>query len=265
MTPRLRGFLWSRRSRRIVIAAGITVVAIASLTVAAAGALARERPAWWRTIRPDDRQTIAAAERVERVFTAELTRVRPTDPAIQWPGPGPWRSEPWVLELDAMDVNAWLCTRLPGWLAAQGDADAWPGGLGEVQVDFASPSVRIGATIRVSGRDQVISATLAPQVRHDAARPGDDGALWAPASWVHVGRLSIPASWVIDADAAHRGYVPKELRALPETTAMFKALAGQGPLRDDASIRVGDGRRVRVLAIEPRGKTIRLTCRTELE
>jgi hypothetical protein len=74
-----------------------------------------------------------------------------------------------------------------------------------------------------------------------------------------------PASWVIDGDDARRGYVPKELRALPETTAMFKALAGEGPLRDDASIRVGDGRRVRVLAIEPRGETLRLICRTELE
>lgn len=255
MPRRLLHALVSRRARRWAALSGLGVVAVIFLLAAAAAVLSRESPAWWRTVRRDDPATIEVARHVEDALTRLLTRGRPMEPADE---PGEWQSEPWSFRVHAGEANAWLNVRLRMWLANRDEAFAWPEELGEVQVDFHDGKVRLGASVRIGGRDQIISATLDPRLA--------EGSLYTPAEWVSVGRLAVPASWVLEAAGPDAGgYVPRKLRGLPETDAMFQAFLGAAPMFRNAVIKLGDGRRVRVLDIRPDAGALVVRCRTEFQ
>lgn len=234
------------------------VVAVSSLAVLASLALIRESPDWWRTVRRDDPRTIRAAQDVEDALMSDFSAVRPTDPSFVPNEPGQWRSEPWTIRVEASEANAWLNVRLPKWLANREEEFRWPEEVSELQVDFDQGVLRIGARVRISGQEQIVSATIRPAL-------ADDGSLTAPARWVHVGRLAVPASWVLSAAEGNAArYIPRSVAGLPETDAMLKAFQGLGPVVSNAVVRLGDGRRVRLLRIEPRDGALVLTCQTEV-
>jgi hypothetical protein len=88
--------------------------------------------------------------------------------------------------------------------------------------------------------------------------------LWLEPSRVEIGELSVNASWVVQrAQRAMRQVVPEEMQALPQVQAVLSAARGETPLVSRPVIRLPDGRRVRILAIEPEGKRLIVTCRTE--
>jgi hypothetical protein len=240
------------------VAGGLAVVALGSIGALAALALIRESPDWWRTVRRDDPRTIQAAQGIEdRVFNG-LYAARPTDPAFVPETQGQWRSEPWTIRVEAADANAWLNVRLPKWLANREEGFRWPDEISEIQVDFDRGALRIGARITMGGQEQVVSATVEPQLN-------TDGSLSAPATWVHVGRLAVPASWVLEHTEQNAArYMPKSVAKLPETEAMLKAFLGQLPLVRNAVMRLGDGRRVRILSVEAKDGALVLTCQTEV-
>lgn len=259
MHRRLLHVLFSRRLRRAVIVAGLLVIAMATAVGAISAGLARGAPAWWRPVRLDDPVTIETARHVEDALTNMFTRGRQTDTAYTPTPEIRWRSEPWSFRVRASEANAWLNVRLKLWLANREEDFVWPEEVSQIQVDFRDGQVRVGARVRVGGREQILSATLDPSV-------GGDGSLSAPARWVHVGRLTIPASWVLEAaGGGEASYVPRDLRALPETESMFRAFRGDGPVSDDPVIKIGDGRRVRILGVQPQEGALIVHCRTELQ
>ncbi len=259
MHRRLIHVLLSRRLRRAVILGATALVALTTATGLVLVGLARGSPAWWRNVRRDDPATIETARQVEESLTSVLTRGRPTDPTYASAPGVPWRSTPWSFKIRATDVNAWLNVRLRLWLANREEDFVWPEEISQLQVDFSDGRIRVGARVRVGDRDQILSATLDPAVN-------EDGSLSAPARWVHVGRLSIPPSWVLDApDPGGAGYVPRELRALPETQSMFRAFLGELPVTANPVIKLDGGRRVRILGVQSADGALVVHCRTEFQ
>lgn len=243
----------------------ITVLTVC-VFVLVAFALIRSSPRWWRTIISEDPATIAMAVNVENRVVNSINDHKPKAPAA--PGQ-PWRSDPWTIPIHAVEANAWLNVRLPKWVANQQDPEApggsegtfghafrWPRNLSDLQVDFTSQQITIGARVRSGDRHQVLTATLGPRL--EAA-----GALWVPAHWVNLGRLSIPASWVLErAKSGTADYIPTDLRNLEQTQKLFRAFEGLEPIYESAAIQIG-GQRLRILQIIPKDGVLEVTCQTE--
>ncbi|MEO0483472.1 MAG: hypothetical protein AAF138_07580 [Planctomycetota bacterium] len=249
--------------RRLAIAGGaVALGALVVLSVVTAGLImqARRAPTWWGS-GPASTVTQLDAERTGEAIEHGITRVlysssRPTDPA--WGGSdGTWRSVPWGVTLEAADANAWLATRLPKWMASGSDPMPWPDDASPPRIAFEEGVLRLGVEFATEHGERVFSATVRPYV-------GVDGGLWLPAETLHVGRVPIPASWLLNrAEAERHEFVPEEWADRPETRALFDIFAGVRPVLYDPVFRLDGGRRVRVLGVSSEGGRVLVTCRTE--
>lgn len=239
------------------------LVLTACVGVLVAFALARSSPRWWRTILGEDPATIALAVSFENRLVNSINDHKPKPPVV--PG-GPWCSDPWTIPIRAVEANAWLNVRLPKWVANQqdpgGNGDGrgfrWPRNLSDLQVDFSDRQITIGARVRSGDRHQVLTATLQPRLE-------GEGELWLPANWVNLGRLAIPASWVLErAKSGAAEYIPTDLRNLEQTQKLFRAFEGLEPIADRTLINV-NGQRFRIIRILPRDGVLEVTCQTERE
>ncbi|MBL8764978.1 MAG: hypothetical protein JNM07_11980 [Phycisphaerae bacterium] len=241
----------SRPARFWVLRAGLVVAALVCVFTLVLLGLTRQRPDWWCALDAADPRTAETARAVENGVQTVLSRVRGRDPA------DPSRSEPWSVSLKAADANAWLNARLPKWVENQTRRGGWPEQIREVQVEFRDGHVLIGARVRSGDGDRVLAAVLRPRI-------DPDGSLWIPATRLALGRLSVPASWVFNADVGLASLqVPAELRELTEARGLFGALAGIEAVSRTASLRLADGRRVRVRAINAHDGLLDLTFTTE--
>lgn len=222
--------------------------------------MSRQPPSWWRSIDIADPAIIATAARVENGATTQLTMIRAADDRTS-------ASPPWTIALKATDASAWLATRLRPWLESQdGPAATWPKGLEQVQVEFDDGAIIVGARVRDKGGERVVSASVRPEFR-------DDGGLWMPASWVTLGRLNLPPSWVLPAGqprAAGKSIAmgsadtatADHLTGLPQARELWAALGGDRPAMVQPIVKIGDGRRVRILELRPEGGVLYVTCQT---
>ncbi len=259
MPKRALRFILSRRVRRWALGSALAVVGVSCALILTVVIMARGTPSWWRAVPRDDPGTAETARRFEDGITNSLYLVRPTDPAFVPSHPGEWRSETWTIRVNAAEVNAWLNTRFEPWLTHIDKTFTWPEDLSEVQLSAGPEGIRLGARLWLGGRERIVSASVEPLVRAD-------GSLRLPARRVGLGRLSIPADWVLDlSDPAAGGYVPVDLRGHPETGSVMRAFLGEGPVVKDAVIKLGDGRGVRILGITPQDGALVLTCRTEIQ
>lgn len=259
-----RGRRFPRR-RSILIGSGLFLAGVITGGVVVAGWLADQRPRWWDPIDASNPSTVAAANAVENGAVDLLSLVRPSVER----SPGVLTSEPWTVRLTPEDANAWLAVRLPMWIRNQSDNFRWPSQVAQLQVDFRADDVVLGVRARSHGVERYLWVSLDPTI--DA-----DGALWLRATWVHVGRLSLPASWFLpDEEAAPSGTspaqptlvtknIPDDIRALPETEALLAALNGAGPVARNPAIRLADGRRVRIVGVAAEDGALYVTCRTEI-
>jgi hypothetical protein len=249
----------------LIVGAGafMLIVAMAAMGLM----LAQATPGWWAKIDPRDKGVLEAAQRVENGAATQLTKIRKSEPAPGSMG----ASEPWTIKLTAADANAWLAARLRPWLESQeGEKFTWPRDLDGVQVEFRGGRIYVGASIHKPGEEgkkdskrQVLSAALRPELRAD-------GGLWMPASWVSVGRLSLPPSWMLprsrrEGNYAKNKHIPDPtgmLAEVPQLSDLLGALAGERPAMQMAIIKIGDGRRVRLLGLEPRDGALYITCQT---
>lgn len=247
----------SRRLRRLFLISATIVISVVAVLVLLGISLTNARPLWWRSVNAGDPKTIALAEEIESAVTRQLSLHRETDTSPIAAGGPRWRSREWSVSISASDANAWLNARLPRWLANRADEIRWPREIAEVQVDFDNGKIAVGARVVASGREQVLSATLVPEIHAD-------GSLWTSATWLHAGQLPVPASWIIARllDPA-RSVLPEEIRDIPEARDMFEAFDGRGALITTPVVKLGDGRRVRLLKVRPRDGRLEMTCRTE--
>lgn len=230
MTPRPPPLV-PRRLRRIVVSCALGVVTLSCLGVLAALALARSTPSWWGRVARDDPATITLAEQVENGLVNHAYRRR---------------DEPWTIEITAEQANAWLNVRLPKWSANQGHA--WPGEIGEMQVAFTPGRIMLGARVLAGGRWHVISTDVTPRLEH--------GGLYLDARRVGVGRLGAPPAVALR--------VAAPLLPTPDLRDRLRRTAeGDVPLARPAVVSLEDGRRVRVVAIEPGEGWLHVTLQTE--
>lgn len=227
-----------------MVLGALLLVACITLAAVVALSLSGQAPAWWRTVRPNDPRTRQTAIAIENGLWNALYERRE---------PGQERWHVWV---GAGDANAWLNTTMRDWVASQWELVGWPPELEEVQVEFMDGLIAIGLRVRTPDGVRYISAVVEPII-------DQDGALWMPARTVSLGRLTLPAGVLLNHLRRNQEqYVPPALLTLPETQAIFAALEGKAPLVDDASQSLGDGRRVRLIALRPLGARLELWCMT---
>ena len=225
----------------------IALVLCATVLVLVVTSLARTAPSWWRSVRATDPATVARAEAIENGLVNVMYEVRAD------------ASEPWSVGLRAADANAWLNTRLGQWLLNRDERFVWPEQVRNVQVEFDRGLVQVGVEYVRDERPQVITATLRPEFH-------TDGSLWVRAESVSIGRLPLPADWILgQAESALPDLFASGNIDDPEVRRLLDALAGTGPLATDPRVSLGDGRRVRILALRSSGSTLHLTMQTEFE
>jgi hypothetical protein len=141
-----------------------TVVALFGLAVLAGFCawLATAPPRWWSPVTVDAAASDRAAA-FEQAVVAEFTRVRPQEPE-------------WAIRIRESDVNAWLSTRLPQWLASRELPDS-----GLAQASMTTGSLRLG----VQRGPVVVWGSASP-----AAASG--GGFRLDSAWSGVGRLPVP-------------------------------------------------------------------------
>lgn len=243
-----------QRARRWIV--GSSLVAIALLTVASVFAylLIRSAPAWWRTVDPQSPASAQAGELLQNALGNQFTAVRPAAADLK-PGER-WRSEVWRFAVEVDDANAWLNTSLPNWIKSDPDMPAWPDDIGSIQVAFRSGLMYVGIELlRGDGVPQYLAAAVRPEMR-------EDGSLWIPADTVLVGRLPIPPEVVLSqARARVHNILPEDLTE--RGRALLRVFEGDEPLAESPVIRLGDGRQVRVLDIQPRDHRLIVSCQTE--
>lgn len=222
--------------RRVAIAA-VTGLALLTAALFIGLGMTRQKPRWWREV---DLASPALAQLGERVERGAMNTLH-----------GGVRGEaPWTVAVTVEQANAWMNARLPKWL--ENRQYGWPSDIEELQADFSGGRLRIGVRVDFDGSEQVVVATVAPEVRQ--------GALWLPITAARAGRLDLPAGWSID---RLRERLPERVKARPATALVLDALAGKAPLMADAAIELEDGRRVRILAVGAEGNQLMLTCKTE--
>jgi hypothetical protein len=261
------------RARRVRWVLGIAggVLALAGGGTLLALALAQSAPGWWREIDASSAGVREAAQRVENGAATQLTKIRRAETLPASSGREAGTSEPWTIRLTSADANAWLAARLKPWLESQDDVKFnWPRELERVEVEFDGGRIYVGALVnrgalgskdaRGAGggeKKQYLSAALRPELR-------SDGALWMAATTASVGRLALPPSWMIPRAKASRKDVklPGDFAQVPGINDILRALAGDRPAMQAAVIKIGDGRRVKILGLEPRDGALYITCQT---
>lgn len=223
----------------VIIAAGALVVV----------ALTRAAPSWWQPVDSANPAMLLRAEGLEAGLSQALTQPRDS-------------SMIWTARLSEVNANIWLNTRLRRWLESQPELGIkWPEQLSELRVSFQGDTLRVGAMVEQNGATQVFTATLAPRFEKD-------GSLWMPAESIALGRLSIPAGWVLgDGSSKSRASeqtskVSQDIAKLPETQRVLSAFAGKNAVRQDPTVRLPDGRRVRILGLSAKDGHLLITCQT---
>jgi len=216
----------------------LTLIAVITLGVAGAAARLHDAPNWWRHVESDSDQTIELANRVERAVLSHVRRPRPL-------------GKPWTVAVNVEQANAWLAVRLPMW--ASNRSEPLPAPVQQIQANFVSGRVSLGVQLAFDDVQQVVATTFTPTVRRD-------GSLWLVAPQATAGRLDLPRDWTI---ARLREWLPTHMRKQRDTAAMLSALAGRAPLFPDASVKLEDGTRVRLLGVRVVDGDLALTCVNE--
>ena len=260
-TPRRRRSLLYHLVRVLLI-----LLTLAGAGVLTAFLLVRTPPGWWRGLDPADPHVADAAQRVENGAATELTKVRPAAvPAIgPTTGSDERASEPWTIRISSADASAWLAARLRPWLESQDSKFVWPRDVERIEVEFESGRIEIAASLSAnasgnSGRTQVLGAIVRPEIRA--------GALWLSATSVSIGRLGLPASWLLRSPAnpgepSSRTFLPDSLFRAGRASDFLEALGGSRPVMKEPTLRLSDGRRVRIEKLDPHDGALDITCRT---
>lgn len=236
--------------------------------------MARQTPAWFQPpANPNDPQVMAMARRVENSIATVLTRIRTPD-ALAANQPASLSPDRWAIALSAADANAWLSARLPRWMETEYDPPlAWPKEVSAIQVAFENGRIYAGARLTGSGANEegrVLTATIEPTF-------DGEGALWTPARTIGIGRMRVPAAMILSAGAGTGPSTshdeqgagrhvssgkPDDLADLPQTRRVLAAFAGRVPTLRNPVLKIGDGRKIKIVAIDAKDGRLIVTFET---
>lgn len=149
---------------RTVLLTGAAIALVSAIPIALF--LAAMPPAT-RASLPDD--ATARGEAFEQALVAALTRIRPA-------------GEEWAIAIDPADLNAWLATRLPQWIAHDPELAALAPAT-TLRVAALDGTLIIEDSARAPG-DAVISLPVTPSLA--------DGRLHLDIGLARIGRLPVP-------------------------------------------------------------------------
>ncbi|MHC5003215.1 MAG: hypothetical protein ACYTJ0_08830, partial [Planctomycetota bacterium] len=202
------------------------------------GAFSRSVPEWYEPPAADDEQVAALADRVEYRLLEEAQKIRPAE-------------EHWTLRVREEQVNAWLSSRLPDWIAHERNV-RWPDRLGTPQVRFAEDEIAVALPVGEGPYRRVFVARLAPAVR--------DGALIVELIGLQVGRLAIPGDPLSTMASMLRQASLDGTIDVGSWQPVLDVLSGREPI--DPVLTLSDDRRVELLGVTCRTAAIELTSRT---
>lgn len=228
---------WWRAHAGWALGGGIAACVLGWGLVLVGLARAGASPDWWPGLDPTAPEVIAEAEKVERAFANQVSRVREEDAA---------GGADWKVMVGSSSANAWLAVRLREWVESEGVV--WPEGVEQVRAGFRGDRVALGMRVEGGG---VVWAEFTPRVSRD-------GSVWLTAHGAWVGRQRVPWFWAL-------GGMERELALhAPEASGTLAAvLAGEAPLAVEPVVRLPDGRRVRVLELGVMEEGVGVLLRTE--
>lgn len=200
-------------------------------------------PSWFQNVAMDGPEARRIAQRLENRIITEAYRFRGEPTA----GPDGVRrtGEDWRLRVTEAEATAWLAVRFPEWLANRDPPARLPPGVRDLQAHFGS------GRAWVAGRVEDSVYSLSTSVRWNergvwlsGVRAGV-GSLWLPASWGGLGMVG-----VLGRDEAGG--------------SALRIVSGDEPLVPGGTVRLEDGRRVRVLRATISAGAIEVDCRTEV-
>lgn len=230
-----RAVAWLHNSRWPIRAITGLILFVTVLALPYAS-LARSTPRWWSEAAADSGVSGGeeAAQRLENAITTELHR-------------GRRGGEAWEFTLHELQANAWIAHRLPRWLAHRDPGVVKE--LPEVRVRFEPGRVLLGAL-----RDgRVVGCAL--QIGLD-----DRGAMRARMRDARVGRAPLLGSL---ARSVARDAMPQRLRDDPDAVRILEAVLTGTPTEERVSLRLEDGRRVRIVGVRVESGTLTIGCVTE--
>lgn len=218
----------------LVVLVGVLIV-LASVVIVVVSRL-DHTPSWWQQVdtkRADDRDdpaVVQRAETLENAITTQMTTVRLGDDSR------------WSVAMEIDDLNAWLGVRLQETIendqdgADQGrhDRNGWPSWLDRVRVGVDGDRLLIGCRTRSDSGSVVVWVKSSPEIR--------DGDLWIMIDSLVIGESRVPvglSAWITGAKLNARGY-----------------------RIGSATINLGDGREVKILAIRVHGGRLELMLET---
>ena len=219
-----------------------TVAVVLVVLVTAGGVTAWRltwlKPAWWPADVAIQEQTEALADRVEYRLAEEAHKVRPD-------------TAPWRLRIREDQVNAWLSSRLPEWLAHSENVQ-WPSQLGTPRVRFVEGGVSIGLEFDDHGRRRYVVADLDPQIL--------DGRLSLTLNGVSLGRLWVPGASIQSLIERYRDVVPEGFIDDPAVRRVLDMLVNEQ--RFEPSFDLTDGRQVSLVDVVASDGEMIIECET---
>ena len=219
-------------------------IGLALLLVGAAGAAvlwyrAKALPEWWAPPNPHDPHIVEVADRVEYQLVEQAQLVRPVE-------------DVWGVRVQESQVNAWLASRLPKWLAHH-DLAEWSEAVRIVQVRIEDGSMIVGAEVGDGLAPRVISLRLLPEI--------ENGRLSVTADAVAIGRISIGAAPLDRAIEELREVIPGETLDDPAVAQIVETLRGERTW--PAELKLADDRHVEVLELTLERGAVSAKCRTK--
>lgn len=197
--------------------------------------LASGKPRYYRQIDPQDPVALRQAEQFEQKVSSQATRVRPPE------------DETWQMQLDQSQVNDWLATRLPQWLANQGVNTSELAPLNHLMVGFVDGHIELAAEAEALGIDSVLRLIYAPRDN------GPHQPVTLELQSIRSGHLPLPKDTVlqqlVDSSPAEQREQMSEARKMIETV--------------DLTLPLQDGRTVSIVGMEFNDTGVLLTCRTQ--
>jgi hypothetical protein len=221
-------------NRRLRIA--LVLIALFILGAIVLWRISRSPPAWYRPPDALDTAVNELADRVEYRLVEEAQKVRPLH-------------ERWSLRVRENQINSWLATRLPKWLAHRGDT-SWSQRAGTPQVRLEPGAISLAVPVLGGASARTVVARVHPDLVDDK--------LHITVDRVAVGKIALPGEPLSNLLTLIQPALPPDWEA--PVTELAEALA-EGQMIDPV-IELADGRRVRLLAIRLDDGVLEFTAET---